>query len=192
MHTKQFSLCLTLAVLSFSTQAQQTMGYEKYGKTLNLGVGIGYYGYIGNSSPVLHADVEFDVAKNFTLAPSISYFSYHSNYYWGNNNNPYRYYNYRQTIVPIGIKGTYYFDNLLHANKKWDFYLAGSLGVAIIKSTWDDGYYGDRNLYRNAYRGSTPLYLDLHIGSEYHFNNKVGAFLDLSTGVSTLGLAIHL
>ena len=192
MQKTKYIITLLLFIGSINLMAQQSLGSEKYGKTINLGVGIGYHGYIGNSSPVLHADIEFDVAKSFTLAPSISYFSYRSNYYWGNNNNPYRYYNYRQTIIPIGIKGTYYFDDLLNANSKWDFYLAGSLGVAIIKSTWDAGYDGDRNLYRNAYRGSTPLYLDLHIGSEYHFNNKVGAFLDLSTGVSTLGLAIHL
>jgi hypothetical protein len=35
------------------------------------------------------------------------------------------------------------------------------------------------------------LFLDLHLGAEYHLNNRVGLFLDLSTGVSTIGLAIH-
>ncbi len=164
---------------------------EKYGQTLNLGVGIGYYGYLGYNTPVLHADYEFDVVKSFTLAPSISYYSYHSNYYWGNSNYPYRYYNYRQTIIPIGLKGTFYFDNLVKAGSKWDFYLAGTIGVAIVKSTWDDGYYGERNIYRNSYRSSTPLYLDIHAGAEYHISNKAGLFLDLSTGVSTLGLAVH-
>ncbi len=175
-----------LMLISIKLNAQ-----EKYGKTLNLGIGLGYYGYAGYSMPVLHADYEFDVAKNFTLAPSISYYSYHSNYYWGNKNYPYRYYAYRQTVIPIGLKGTYYLDNLLKLNSKWDIYVAGSIGVAIIKSNWDDGYYGDRNLYRNSYRGTTPLYLDLHLGAEYHISNKAGIFLDLSTGVSTLGLAVH-
>jgi hypothetical protein len=31
----------------------------------------------------------------------------------------------------------------------------------------------------------------LHVGAEYHLSRKVGLFLDLSTGVSTLGLAFH-
>src|SRR5690606_28822986 len=136
------------------------------------------YGYINRNVPVLHADIEFDVANNFTLAPSISFFSYRNTYYWGNNKNPYKYYNYSQTIVPVGVKGTYYFDKLLLANSKWDFYAAATLGFAIIKSTWDEGYYGDRIIYRNSYRGSSPVFFDVHIGTEYHFNKKLGMFLD--------------
>ncbi len=177
---------LFLSILPFGAFAQ-----EKYGNTLNLGLGIGgrygYYGYASRSLPVLHLNYEFDVAKNFTLAPFISFSSFTNDYYWGNNNNPYRNYTYRETIIPIGLKGSYYFDDLLKANKKWDFYLAGSLGFAIINQSWDNGFNGDKNYYR----GGSPLFLDLHIGTEYHFNSKLGAFLDLSSGVSTIGLAIH-
>lgn len=177
---------LFISIFHFSSYAQ-----EKYGKTLNLGLGIGgyagYYGYVGRSLPVFHVNYEFDVAKNFTLAPFISFYTFSNNYYWGNKNYPYRYYTYRETVIPVGVKGTYYFDDLLKANSKWDFYLAGSLGFAIVNSTWDDGYYGDRNYYH----GGSGLFLDLHIGTEYHFTNRIGAFLDLSSGVSTIGLAIH-
>lgn len=176
---------LLLSILPFSAFAQ-----EKYGNTINLGLGIGgrfgYYGYASRNLPVLHFNYEFDVTKNFTLAPFISISSFTNDYYWGNNNTPYKYYTYRQTIIPIGAKGTYYFDDLLKANKKWDFYLAGSLGFAIINESWDNGYNGSK-----GYSGGSPLFLDLHIGTEYHFNNKLGAFLDLSSGVSTIGLAIH-
>ncbi len=56
---------------------------EQFGNTLNVGIGIGYYGYIGYSIPVVHADYEFQVARNFTLAPFITYYTYHNNYYWG-------------------------------------------------------------------------------------------------------------
>ena len=39
-------------VISFSVSAQETNSSEKYGNTLNLGIGIdgyaGYYGYIGH------------------------------------------------------------------------------------------------------------------------------------------------
>ncbi len=181
-------LLIMLCSISLSAQNKSS---EKYGNTLNLGLGLGYYSYAGYSMPVLHADFEFDVARNFTLAPSISYYAYHSNYYWGNKNYPYRYYNYTQTVIPIGVKGTYYLDNALKLNSKWDLYLAGSLGVAIVRSTWDDGYYGDRNIYRNSYRSTTPIYLDIHAGAEYHISQKAGIFLDLSTGVSTIGLAVH-
>ena len=182
-----------ILILLLCIIALQFKGYsqEKYGGTLNLGIGIGgysgYYGYIGHTLPVLHADYELSVARSFTLAPFINFYSYSNEYYWGDRYNPYRYYTFRETVIPIGVKGTYYFDDLLHASPKWDFYLAGSLGFAIVNDTWDNGYGGDRNYYQSP--GS--LFLDLHIGTEYHCNNKFGIFLDLSTGVSTIGIAIH-
>lgn len=186
-------LIITLATLIFSSglQAQNSNTSERYGKTLNLGVGVGgysgYYGYLEQSLPVFNINYELTVAKNFTLAPSISFYSYRRDYYWGDKNNPYRNYRYRETVVPIGLKGTYYLDQALRAGSKWDFYLAGSIGFAVVNSHWDNTYYGDKDYYRRA----NPLYLDVHAGAEYHFNNKVGMFLDVSTGVSTIGLAFH-
>jgi len=161
---------------------------EKYGKTLNIGAGFGYYGYIGHTMPVGHLNFEFDVAKNFTLAPFITYFSYNNYYYWGNDKYAYRDYAYRTTVIPVGVKGTYYFDQLLRAGSKWDFYLAASLGFAIRKTTWESGYYGETAVHR----GSSGLYMDGHIGTEYHLNNTAGLFVDLSSGISTIGLALHL
>jgi len=178
---------IAISLFHFSGFAQ-----EKYGNTLNLGLGIGgysgYHSYVGRTLPVLHINYEIDVVKNFTLAPFLSFYTYSNQYYWGNKNHPDRYYTYRETVIPIGVKGSYYFDELLGANDKWDFYLAGSLGFAIVNTNWENGYEGNRDYYR---RGGS-LYLDLHIGAEYHFNNRLGAFLDLSTGVSTIGLAFHL
>jgi len=179
-----FTIALTILFISFF-QLNAT-AQEQHGSTLNLGIGIGgyggYYKYADRSLPVFNINYEFDVAKRLTRAPFIS-FSTFSNDYRDNNN----YYTCRQSIIPIGVKGTYYFDDLLQANSKWDFYLAGSLGFAIINSRWDNGYDGDNNYYRKG----NPLFLDLHVGTEYHFNSKVGAFIDLSTGVSTIGIAIH-
>ena len=181
---------LIITILLFSC-SKTIVAQESFGNTLNLGLGIGYYRYTNHTMPVLHVDYELNVAKNFTLAPSISFYSYGNDYYWGNKQYPHRYYHYRQTVVPIGVKGTYYFDELLKANPKWDFYLAASLGAAIVKTSWDRDYYGDKNIYRNSYNSSSSLFLDLHIGTEYHFNKNLGIFLDLSSGVSTIGLAIH-
>ena len=160
---------------------------EKYGNTLNLGVGLGYYGYVGHSIGAFHADYELDVARCFTLAPFINFYTFQDYAYWGDQHNQYRYYTYRQTVIPIGVKGTYYFDKLLNVNKKWDFYLAASLGFVVRNTTWESGYYGQTAVNE----GAGALYLDLHAGAEYHFNKKIGLFLDLSTGVSTLGLGFH-
>lgn len=183
---KQLILILVLLCSVTAGSAQ-----DKFGNTLNLGVGIGYYRYTAHNVPVLSANYEFEVAKNFTLAPSIGFYSYRNNYYWGNKNYPYKLYSYQERVLSLGLKGTYYFDEMVNADSRWDFYGAGSLGITFIRSTWEDGYYGDRSIYRNAYRGSTPVYLDLHLGAEYHVNDKIGLFLDLSTGVSTFGVAIH-
>jgi hypothetical protein len=167
--------------------AQRITTSEKYGKSLNLGVGLGYYGYVGHPIPVLHADFELDVARNFTLAPSVTYYSYQNYRYWGDGPYPYKNYYYRETVIPVGVKGSYYFDQLFGANSKWDFYAAGSLGVIIRKTTWDSGYYGQTTIDHTL----GVLYLDLHAGAEYHISKNAGLFLDLSTGVSTFGLGVH-
>lgn len=181
-----------LTALTINSNAQDNSTSEKYGKTLNLGVGVGYYGYIGHSIPVGTLNYEFDVAKNFTLAPFIGIYSFQNYYYWGNPDKPfgdpsYRQYSYRETAIPVGVKGTYYFDQLFHANPKWDFYAAGSIGFVFRSVVWENGYYGDQHVYQSA----SPLYLNLHVGAEYHLSQKMGLFLDLSTGVSTFGLAVH-
>lgn len=182
-------LFVAVNYLVSSSISQEATAGEKYGKILNVGIGLGYYGYVGHSMPVVHADFEFDLVKNLTLAPFISFYTYKNYYYWGSNSHyPYRNYSYRQTVIPIGVKASYYFDHLLKASPKWDFYLAGSLGFAYRKTTWESGYYGNTSVNE----GMGVFYADLHIGSEYHLNNKAGLFLDLSSGVSTFGLAVHL
>lgn len=178
---KIIGLMMLFAALQVNVQAQ-----ERYGNTANLGLGIGYYGYLGRSVPAIHFNYEFDVGKNFTIAPFIGFHTYRSEHRWGNPNNPNNYYWYRQTVIPIGAKATYYFDDILEAGSDWDFYLAGSVGYALIRTTWSNNYNGDRSI-----SGPRWLYWDAHIGAEYHVNSKLGIFLDLSTGVSTIGIAIH-
>jgi len=180
------ALLLMFTVLGSNIYSQQTKTNEKFGKTLNLGIGMGYYRYAEHPMPVFHANFEFDIARNFTLAPFISFYSYRNHYNKGNPHENDGYY-YHETVVPVGVKGTYYFDEIFKANNKWDFYAAGSLGFAIINSRWDDGYDGDKD----KYHGAGPIYVGIHIGSEYHFNDRIGGFLDLSNSVSTIGLAFH-
>jgi hypothetical protein len=180
-----FALVCLLATAT-QTQAQKYKGSEGFGNTLNVGLGFIHTDYTYGSVPMFHANYEFDVARNFTLAPFISFASFRSdNYYW--NGAPY---SYRQTIVPLGIKGTYYFDRLLGAGPKWDFYAGASLGFVYSSMSWQNGYYGDKSVAHDV----TPLYLGIHVGSEYHVSRKVGLFVDLAFGgatVSTFGVAFH-
>lgn len=173
------TIILALTIIGTTAYAQKNYSSGGHGHTLNLGLGIGgysgYYRYAGHSLPVFNINYEFDVAKNFTLAPFATFWTY--------RNDKDRY---RESIIPVGVKGTYYLDQALNAGSAWDFYLAGSLGFAIRSTTWDDGYSGE-----TYYHNVSPLFLDLHVGAEYHLSNSVGLFLDLSTGVSTLGLSFR-
>jgi len=174
-----FTILLALLISGAGAFAQKSYSSGGHGHTLNLGLGVGgYYGYynhVGHSLPVININYEFDVAKNFTLAPFVSIYSYR-------NDKDY----YRETILPIGVKGTYYLDDAFRAGPAWDFYIAGSLGFALRHATWDDGHNGE-----TYYQDVSPLILDFHLGAEYHISNSVGLFLDLSTGVSTLGLSFR-
>jgi hypothetical protein len=173
-------LILFLLFLLFVTGSK---AQEQFGNTLNVGTGIGYYGY----APSISANYEFDLFRNFTLAPFTSVITYKSCRYWGDQLRPYRNYYYRETTIPIGLKTTYYFDEWLHAGDRWDFYAGTSLGIAYRTTVWEPGYDGNRNVRRF----SSPLYVSLHIGSECHLTKSLGVYVDLSTGLSTFGIGFH-
>ena len=180
-----FSLLPCAATMAQEEQhAMKANATEEYGNTLNLGLGAGYYGYLqSHSAPIVFANYEFDISRGFTLAPFIGFST-------SNGSNVYRngyYSNYHETVVPVGVKGTYYFDELLDLNKKWDLYAALSLGLVYDAVSWNEDFNGGSS------SSSTSGHFDaeLHIGGEYHFNRRLGLFADLSTGVSSIGLAIH-
>ena len=184
-----------VSVLSYNILAQKITLSVNHGNTLNIGVGVGgyggYYGYVGHLMPVYHLDYEYNMSKSFTLAPFISYYTYNNNYQWGiscvHDIVPYKYYYYHETVIPVGLKSKFYFNKLLNTGSKWDLYIAGSAGIAIVYAKWESGYLGDRYYFHN----NDPLFLDGHIGTEYHVDTMLGIFLDISDGVSTIGLSIH-
>ena len=139
---KKHSILILLYLLLTCTTNAQTKSFAggQYGHVLNIGIGNSYYNYIGHTVPVLHANYEFQVARNITLAPFITFYRYSNSQYWGNSQNSYKSYYYHQTVIPVGVKGSYYFDELLNAGTNWDFYLAGSLGFAFRSTSWEDGF----------------------------------------------------
>jgi hypothetical protein len=190
-------IMLSVAIAAITpVTAQETLrtyGHEKFGNTLNLGFGAGYgnYNSRGGSfvSPGINLNYEFDVMRNLTLAPSVSASTYRSYRYWGDGNNPTQRYSYRQLNVPIGVKASYYFDEWLRATDRWDFYVGTTVGFVYRSAVWESGYDGDRDYY---YASTSPLFVNMHIGSELHLTQRTGIFLDLSTGMSTFGFGFHL
>ena len=170
--------CLVSFIVFFSnhSNAQQNTVYEKYGKTINIGIGsgIGNYGYAFYKTPAVHLDYEIDIIPTLTLAPFVLLYQFRNNVY-------------HESVIPVGLKATCYFDQIVKAHARWDFYLAGSLGYAIRKTVWENGFTPDPN---TSY-GPGALYLVLSIGTEYHITKKLGAYIDLSNGISTIGLSIH-
>lgn len=183
--TKAIALCGIALFAATSIHAQDNISVaprqlgQSYGHTWNAGLGIGNYWGSEGSGFFIGANYEFDVARNFTLAPAFGLGAY--------SNAPVDDYYYRATVVPVGVKATYYFDDLVHAGPRWDFYGAGSLGVTFRTTVFDGSYSGRRATVRS----SSPLYLDFHLGAEYKVSRHTGIFLDLSSGISTIGLAFH-
>ena len=181
---KQFLTVITLTLCGLLpfTQAEAQENYS----ALNLGVGVGgqsgYSRYATHPVLVLNVNYELGVARNFTLAPFISFYTYSDNYHWANDN-----YTYQETVIPVGLKGSYYFDELFEANAKWDFYAGASAGFAIVNSRWEAGYDGDRNYFNHG----RSVFVDLHAGAQYNFGSNAGVFIDLSSGISTIGLAFQ-
>ncbi len=175
---KQTIVCLVFICILFinNAGAQAKPVSEKYGHTINIGVGsgIGNYGYAFYKTPAVHIDYEIDIIPTLTLAPFVLLYQFRNNAY-------------HERVIPVGLKATCYFDQIVKAHPHWDFYLAGSLGYAIRKTVWENGFAPDPN---TSY-GPGALYLVLSIGSEYHITKKLGAFIDLSNGISTIGLSIH-
>lgn len=178
------------SMIGISAKAQKygSQPAEKFGRTLNVGVGLVPYRNTAAALPAALINYEIDIARNITLAPFIGIYTHADNYYWGNKNYPYRNYTYREIAMPAGIKVVYYFDELLRANSKWDFYAGASLGFVFRSTVWDANYYGDKNAVSNI----TPLYAAPHVGARCHLNQKVGIYLDLSTGLSTFGFSFKL
>lgn len=168
--------------------AQELKKKEVYGNALNAGAGLGYYRYVGYPVQTVHVDYELQIDADITVAPFINMYAYSGTYFWGDLNNETRIYDYSETVIPIGLKVSYYFDKLLKAGPNWDFYSSGSLGFVFRKTTWEPAYTGKNQIDP----GMGPLYLDLHIGSEFHLTKVFGFQLDLSAGMTTLGLCIHL
>ncbi len=179
----------TTMLLVLLSAMEELKAGEQYGKTLNFGLGSSWYGHYRVPVNMLHLNYEFDVAKQVTIAPFISYYIHNYGGYYAHPRFSYRTYRYYETLIPIGVKGNFYLDDAIHLNKQWDMYLGASLGAGIIRTSRTVVYDNDKYVYRNVYGGTTPLFLDIHLGGRYHINERVGVFLDLSTAISSIGLS---
>lgn len=177
------AIMLHIMLLSGINSNGQEKVHEPFGRTFNMGMGPSYYSSKILPSPFYSINYEYDIFNNITIAPFVGFASFRSE----PSIIASRYYYYRATILPFGIKTTYYLDNLLKIPCRWDVYIACSLGYTYINKKWDYGYPG----INDKIPGIREEYLQAGIGIEYHISRNTGFFIDVSTNAATAGISLH-
>jgi hypothetical protein len=164
---KKLNFLLLAIGLLVGTQSFAQLAVDKGTKFVNLGVGLGGYGYYSGGGGIgLNAAADFGVAKNITVGAVAGYRSYGS----------VGAYNYNS--FDIGARGSYHFNEILNlGTDKADLY--AGLGLSYFSFS-----YGG---YLNNYGA---VYVPIHIGGRYFFSENLGGFAELGSSLATLKLGI--
>lgn len=167
MKKLHFAIALVIALLA-GTQSFAQLAIDKGTKFINLGIGVGGYGYYTGGGIGLNASADFGVYKNITVGGVVGYKSYGS----------VGAYNYHS--FDIGARGSYHFNELLSlSTDKADLYA----GIGLSYYSFSYGGYLDNY-------GS--VYLPIHLGGRYFFSEKLGGFAELGSSLATLKLGLTL
>lgn len=161
-----FSILLVLGLLA-GTQSFAQLAIDKGTKFINVGVGLGGYGYYtGGGGVGLNAAADFGVTKNITVGGVIGYRSYGSVS------------TYKYNSFDIGARGSYHFNELLNlSTDKADLY--AGIGLSYFSFS-----------YGGAFDSYGTVYVPIHLGGRYFFSDKVGGFAELGSSLATLKLGI--
>ncbi|WP_338874081.1 hypothetical protein WBJ53_00440 [Spirosoma sp. SC4-14] len=161
-----FSILFVIALLA-STQSFAQMAIDKGTKFINLGIGVGGYGYYtGGGGIGLNAAADFGVTKNITVGAVAGYRSYGSVA------------SYSYHSFDIGARGSYHFNELLNlGTDKADLY--AGLGLSYFSFSYG-GYLDNYG----------TVYVPIHIGGRYFFSENIGGFAELGSSLATLKLGV--
>ncbi|MBK0383066.1 hypothetical protein I5M32_08855 [Pedobacter sp. SD-b] len=153
----------------------QNGAFSKTDKLLNIGIGVN--SFYDNGIP-FGASFEKGINDNISVGGNFDYLA--TDFGASGVNSKF-------TAIYLAARGSYHFNNLLKVNNKHiDLYAGPSLGYRIF--SWKDDFGGSLG---NKY--GSGLFIGIHIGGKYYFNDKIGVFLELGDVGSTnarLGLAI--
>ncbi|WP_139263135.1 hypothetical protein [Flammeovirga pacifica] len=171
-----FFTCLMLAISTFSFAQENKKsggGGASYLGPGNLNVGLStYWSY--SSSLGVQLDYEFNLARDFTVGPSLSYAGYSDSWY-----------NY--SVFGLGARFRWYADRVLNiTHPKWDVFANGDIGFSI----WSHKYTGPGTDPKSQ-SSTSPLWIGLGIGGKFHFNDKIGLQLIIGSGAQ-IGLHFQL
>jgi hypothetical protein len=143
---------------------------------LNAGVGLGTYGLYGTGGLPLTASFEHGFSKNISAGLEAGMVQRKFADGW------------KYSYFIIGARGSYHFNEVLNvSNPKLDVYGGAGLLYRHFKvkysGEWDE-------LYGKASSGDVTI--DLHAGGRYMFSDNIGAFAEVSYGISPLKLGVSL
>ncbi len=182
---KKLSLLLVIAIFSVSMAQAQTP-FRKGDKIVNVGLGLGTYGVLGNTSiPPVAVSFEYGYKNNLFNEKSSLSFGGYAGYYSSklSHTSPAGEYGWKYTNILIGGRATVHYDFL--ENKKIDTYGGLMLGYNVASSS----YYGIEGFEagKSSYGG---LIYSSFLGARYYFTPKIAGFLELGYGVSAIELGV--
>lgn len=170
-----FSLLFVLSLL-VGTQSFAQYVPDKGSKLLNVGVGVGGYGFGGyagygfSTGVAIGASFEAGVYKNITVG---GFADYRRVGYVGISGGT--------NYIYIGARGSYHFNELLNlATDKADLY--AGIGLGYLSAPVDAAYYVGYS--------SGKIILPIHLGGRYFFSDKVGGFAELASDVAPLKIGV--
>ena len=169
---KLLSSLFVVALLAFISEGAMAQAYEKGDKLLNVGVGLGTYGAGGIG---LGGSFEYGIHEAISVGVLGGY-SGRSNYLGSGT---------RWSVLTIGVRGSYHFNELLNLdNDQIDLYAGVGLGYRNISWNYNGVGLG------NGYGSGGILFLG-HIGGRYYLKPNLGIFAELgsSFGVLQAGVA---
>ncbi|MBU1821603.1 MAG: hypothetical protein KKG00_08855 [Bacteroidetes bacterium] len=163
-----FNSFLLIALLAFSAQNVLAQSYQQGDKLLNVGIGVGTYGVGGIG---FGGSFEYGIHEAISVGALAGY---SGKSYFGT----------RWSVLTIGARGSYHFNELLNLDNDMIDLYAG-LGLGYRNVTWNYSGIG-----RNDSWGGGITFLG-HIGGKYYFQPNMAAFAELGSGFGTLqaGLA---
>ncbi|ADB41285.1 hypothetical protein [Spirosoma linguale] len=165
-----FSILLILGLLA-GTQSFAQLAVDKGTKFLNLGIGVGGYGYFNGSGLGLNAGLDVGIIKNITVGGIAGFRGYGDGV----------------SSFDIGARGSYHFNELLNlSTDKADLY--AGIGISYYRLSYGDTYIRSIGL-SDSY---STVYTPIHIGGRYFFSDKLGGFAELGSSLATLKLGLTL
>ncbi|MEZ0485898.1 hypothetical protein [Fibrella aquatica] len=157
---KIFAIIALFSLTLLTTSSFAQMEIDKGTKFVNLGIGVGGFGYGGIG---FNAAADLGVAKNITAGVQAGYRS--ASIISGYNVN----------YLDLGVRGSYHFNELISIPETFDVYAGLTLTYVNVSTTY------------STYGGSSSgIYFPLHLGGRYMFSEKLGGFAELGSAVQTL------